>query len=642
MPQETGYRSQVAPATPAGMPQASPAAFGATIGGAIAQVGESLGRRELQDIQIERERRRGDEWADFSARFAALRLEADVHETDLRAAMPAGGAGYAKARADWLAARTAPLLEGLTEDSVRRQAQTQLSDYGARIGSEAYAVETGARIKKRTTDVQSQADISANRVLRDPATYRDELLQSLTAVEGMDDVPADVRDGLHKLTEEKLAIALLNGTTRTDPKAALVLIGSGAFDKILSPEQVEQLRTRGEIGVRQQEIVAEREAAKAQAVDKEEEGLLLKQVSDGVELDPAQLVTAAQRAQARGDAGRAYELTTAAAAMKLAAPFANANAEQLTGALQKIEGDKNWRADPIKVAQHDWLEKKRTELRAADPAIAAPDWTNPRSIASFEAAIRADAADRGTVPQYLTREIADQFKPMMNTMSGRAEVLETLNRMTPAAAAAAARQLAPDDRVFQGAAVLSDPVRRIVLSGQEVLKAGTTPVTANRTRPTFQTYAAPALKALAGDTTVAVKETADAIAAELASRRNLKDAKDAGDDLYREALHLALGGGARNGEPTGGLGWWENGRSRGVRIVLPTGMTQREFDTRLARLNGPLNAWWGKQQMTAAQLRQHFTPVAVGDGVYEWEDAQGRAVKAKDGTDARLYLKGGR
>lgn len=636
MAQEAGYRQQVAPAAPVNLPGASPAAFGAGIGAGIAQVGEALGRSEFRARQVEREQRRGDEWADFSAKFSQLRLDGDITETEARSRMAPGGAGYVAGRTQWLTERTQGLIDGITEDSVRRQAQAQLDEYRGRVTAQAHAVESGARIAKRTTDVQTQIDTAANRIDRDPSTYEQEAPASLTAIEGMEDVPADVRDKLHRLAEEKLAIAVINGTTRSNPQAGLVLLKSGAFDNVLSPEQVEQLRTRGEILIHKQEIAVERAQAKAEAQQKESEATLLQQVNDGVELDPSMLVSAAGAARARGDETRAYQLTTAAAAMKLAAPYADANVDQLTRGMGQIEADAGWRSDPIKVAQHDWLEKRRGQLRDADPAIAAPDWQNAGSIAAFEQAIRTDAASRGATPQYLTRDMAAQLKPMMGSLSGRAEVLELVNRMSPAAAAAAARQLAPDDRAFQGAAMLSDPVRRMVLSGQEALKTKATPITDAKVRPIFQTYASPALKAFEGDTAATVRETADALAAELAARRG---AQQVDEDLYREALHLALGGGARGGQPTGGLGWVENASGRGARIVLPTDMTQREFDTKLARLNGPLNAWWGGKQLTAAELRQHFVPVTVGDGLYEWEDAQGRAVKAKNGTDARLDIR---
>jgi hypothetical protein len=208
--------------------------------------------------------------------------------------------------------------------------------------------------------------------------------------------------------------------------------------------------------------------------------------------------------------------------------------------------------------------------------------------------------------------------------------------LSPGAALSAARQLAPDDRAFQGAVLLAEPVRRLVVSGAEVLRGGTSPVSDARLRPTFQAFAAPALRAFTGDTGAMVADTASAIAAELASRRGLTSLTE---PLALEALHLALGGGARDGVPTGGLGWWANGGGRGVRLVLPTGMTQRQFDTAIARLDRPLNAWWGGRRITAAELRRDFTPVAVGDGVYEWEDAHGRALKARDGSDARLVLK---
>jgi hypothetical protein len=229
------------------------------------------------------------------------------------------------------------------------------------------------------------------------------------------------------------------------------------------------------------------------------------------------------------------------------------------------------------------------------------------------------------------------MKPRLATLAGRQELAATLQRLGPVARLSAARQLAPDDDAFQGAVTLASPdARQMVLSGQEVLKAKTTPMAPQKAAVTWRAYAAPALREFEGDMESMVKGMADAIAAELMAREG---AQAFSDDVYRRALHIALGGGKNGrGEWTGGLGYWRNGDGRDARIVLPPGWSQGDFNRVVARKAGALDAFVNGRKVTATELRQHFTPVSVATGEYEWEDAAGRPLKDARGADWRVRL----
>ncbi|MBY0301241.1 hypothetical protein [Sphingomonas ginsenosidimutans] len=639
MAQERGYQRQSGTSAPVGLPGASPAAFGAGIGAEVAQIGQTLHQEQLRAYQIERQQQADSEAAAFNATFAKLREEADKASTDARNGAAPGGAGHAQAMQQWYAQRTQGLIDGITDDRVRRSAQMQLEEFGGRLNSAEYQWQEGRRVGKIVTDQTQARDVAANRAYRmsDPKAFAEELSLGRQGIEALSGVPADVLDGLIRDYDEAVSVGFFNGMIERDPKRVAQILDTGKYDAILSPQQMERLRSRAEIGVHALEVRRQRAAQEGVQLQKEDEQRQLQFVTQGGEVSPDRLTDMAAQAYRRGDTSRGDDLTQAAVGMRHAAPFANASAQQLTNAMAEIERDEHWRRDPSKVYAHNWLEKRRADQRAADPAIAAPDWNQPGSVSAYEVKVRADAKVRGAEPQYLSKDMLETMKPRMATLAGRQDLAATLQRLGPAARLSAARQLAPDDDAFQGAVTLASPdARQMVLSGQEVLKAGTTPMAPQKGAVTWRAYAAPALRQLGGDTTNMVRGMADAIAAGLMAREGVQSYSE---DVYRRALHIALGGGKNGrGEWTGGLGYWRNGDGRDARIVLPPGWSQADFDRVVARKTGALEGFVNGRKVTAAELRQHFTPVSVETGVYEWEDASGRPLKDARGADWRVRL----
>lgn len=636
MAQERGYQRQSGTSAPVGLPGASPAAFGAGIGAEVAQIGQTLHQEQLRAYQIERQQQADSQAASAAARLADARLALSKAANDARVANAAlGGVGhYEQMAARWDEA-TSGLTDNIEDDRVRQSMATQLREQRASFLAGEHAWQVGIGVKVGVDKLRAAGDTWSAFVRTGgdaSSAYRavDDLLDVMPGL-------GEHREPVRREMREKIAIAQADRMIDVSPVSLVQSIDQGALNDVLTGEQLTRLRSRAEIGVHALEVRRQRAAQEGVQLQKEDEQRQLQFVTQGGEVSPDRLTDMAAQAYRRGDTSRGDDLTQAAVGMRHAAPFANASAQQLTNAMAEIERDEHWRRDPSKVYAHNWLEKRRADQRAADPAIAAPDWNQPGSVSAYEVKVRADAKVRGAEPQYLSKDMLETMKPRMATLAGRQDLAATLQRLGPAARLSAARQLAPDDDAFQGAVTLASPdARQMVLSGQEVLKAGTTPMAPQKGAVTWRAYAAPALRQLGGDTTNMVRGMADAIAAGLMAREGVQSYSE---DVYRRALHIALGGGKNGrGEWTGGLGYWRNGDGRDARIVLPPGWSQADFDRVVARKTGALEGFVNGRKVTAAELRQHFTPVSVETGVYEWEDASGRPLKDARGADWRVRL----
>lgn len=645
MPQETGYRSQIGPAAPAALPQASPSAFGANVGAAVAQVGESLQRRELQAIAIERDQRRGDEWADFNARFAALRLEADVHETDLRASMPPGGKGYTEARAKWMEERAAAMLEGITEDSVRRQAQAQLSDYGARLGSQAYAVETGARIAKRTTDFQQRIDIARNRVQRDPANFRDEREMFLIDIEGMDDVPADVREKLKVMGEAGLSLAMLSGVTAANPEAALEMLASPAFDGLLTPEQIDGAKRSAAVELRRRNAEAAATIAAEKSEARQDIDLLQRRIATGVPVDDAELEAAQALASKYDLKLDAFDLSRARVENETNRVYENATPVQLDTEVKRLEalrakqGDKFGVADQVRLTRLTSMLSDRSAELKRDPWNAASragvqfaplDMSDPASIAARRQAVGKAQARGIDVPFLSDEEAAGWTAEAGKGPEGRMAVLEKVRAIGGARAiGAAAEQVMPGDRIFARAAVLPPVYARLAMQGGRAMEATKGMVPPSDTWETYRDHVRGAFNSLGPDFVNGTKETADAIYAGLLVR-NGAAGQEFDKAIYARAIDMAVSATAKGG----GVG--EYG---GRKVLLPTGMDQGEFNRRMSADGAKLRAAGTDggpvardgSPIYADVLRKQFRPVAIGDGQYRFENSSGQVLTVRGG-----------
>lgn len=151
---EPRYDRQVAPRPAAARPFASAESFGAGLGRAAEQLGGALHRRQLTDYTIERRATQDRELADGMHRFAAIRENMDGVSREARNNALPGAEGHAEGMAEAVEAHREDLLDGITEDSVRRRLDAQFTEYALRFKlAEADWAEV-QRAEKVTSDFQ--------------------------------------------------------------------------------------------------------------------------------------------------------------------------------------------------------------------------------------------------------------------------------------------------------------------------------------------------------------------------------------------------------------------------------------------------------------------------------------------------------
>ncbi|MCJ8159861.1 hypothetical protein, partial [Sphingomonas sp. LaA6.9] len=629
------YRPQVDGGATAGVPRASADAFGAGIGAELVQTGEAIHRNEIRAYQIERQQRADSEVADFNARFAKAREAMDKASIDARNGAAPGGAGHTAAMRDTWEKTRAGLLEGITEDRVRRQAETQLVEFGSRLESSEYEFEQGARVGKLVTDQKDASDASANRASRmhDPKAFAEELSLGRQAIDALGGVPAETKEKLHKYHDETVTVGFLNGLNERDPASAIALLDSGAFDEILDPRQMEQARNGAQIEIRRAAAEADRQAAQEKAEARERINTFQKLLADGVPVPPEQISEMQGLAIKHGLEGEIYDLGKANVVNNVNASSKAWTPIQIDARIKALDAQISAAGDkvpPELVIERNQLASilptRTSELKNDPLGFAARNGTrfepvnfsDPASLDRRLSQAKAVTQSTGAPLTIFTDEEAAQLAGEIQTgkPSARLDVANRLARFGPTGALAAVRQVAPGDLVMERAVTLYPKYRPFIFRGAELRKGNEKLAPKQETGDAFQEMAGGAMLRLGPQFANATLETARNIYASKAT--------DAGDvawneQLFSEAIHMALGGDWSGGIRRGGVGSWNDRQT-----MLPTSMNQGEFDRRIARVanfTGMVNP--DGTPADAATVKRRFTPVAVRDGVYRWEAPDG-------------------
>ena len=638
----TRYESQVAPQSPR-IGGVGPAAFGAEIGQSLYYAGEIEERI--------RRRRDDDELASFGVRFAEARTATEEAVLKDRAEAPDGGAGHAERVRKRAQERRDALLANIKSERVRRRATEQLADWESRLATRELEWEEGARVGKLVRDVDASTDISANRARRatDPAALGEEIDQFDQLIDGLSAVPADVRAKLQREGRGRIVRSYLEGLNGRDPRQAAALLESGAFDAYLQPQEIDVLTGEAGVEIRREEVEMRAKLAAETAEARETVNLFQKRLADGVPVPDAELEQMQALAQRYGLDADAYDLAKARVINGANRVFRAATPQQIDAEIKTLDariakaGDKARPADVILRDHLSSLLSTRTAELDRDPLgygarafgmnVEPIDFDDPASIQKRLTQAHAVARATGRPPQFLTDEEAADLSAQLGAGgAGRSRAAEMLARLGPRQALAAARQVAPDDDVLQRAVTLGPKTRTLALIGPDYRKANPKLVPAGDSQIAFQASTGRALRHLGGEFSAATLETARNIYAGLVGRNG--GGQDGFDDAtFGMAVNMALGASRRNGEQQGGIGSW-NGRA----ILLPTDMTQREFDGALARVAGPISGasngtpiWGDGSPIKGSQIREGFVPVAVRDGVYRFENARGQVLTREGG-----------
>jgi hypothetical protein len=628
--QERLYEQQRGPARPTPLPYASAESYGAGVGEAMGRLGETVERQQA-DQQL----------ADFSAKFAEARLAADKASTDARNNPAPGAAGHAQALSDWWKGQADQLTSGITNSHVLRAAKQQLTEFGTRFDASEYQYEAGARVGKLVTDTQQASDLAANRARQahDPKSFAEELTLGRQSIDALQGVPGDVKEKLLRHHDETVTIGYLNGLNDSNPAAAVALIDGGAFNDLLTPQQIDQARNGAAVEVRRIEAEQRAQDQVARAEARERIATVNARLEAGEEVPDGELAAASQSAQALGDDSGSFKLDVARAKSGLA---------RITQSWQPADWEKNindLRAlGSNRTAQQDITLKYLEQIAPARIAefnnnpggymarIGRPppplNLSDPGSIAArvrWQGA--ASEATRRAVP-LLTDAEADQFGAMARGgPQKRAELAEALSRFGGTNAIRAAAQVAPKDWTLQQAIALPARLRVELFEGEKLRGGNQALAPAGEIKAHFEARAALALAELPASYRNGVLATATNLYAFRAART--------GADMFDQDLFDGALADAIDPSGKGGIGEW-NGRP----VKLPYGMSQADFDRRLSRMGGLKGAYHAdKSPISASELRQRFAPVAAPvAGHYWFVDGRGRYALDAQGGRAALRL----
>lgn len=655
MPQEQIYQPQVAPGATPGIPLASPQDFGAAVGQGIAELGGALERRHFDAKQIERQQNADAQAADFNARFAKAREDADKASIDARTNAAPGGAGHAEQMAKWWADRKAALTDGITEDSLRRSASSQIDEFGSRFETAEYQFEAGARVGKIATDTQTATEIAANRAYRqqDPKAFAEEFSLGRQSIDNMTGVPADVRQKLVKDYEEKVAVGFLNGVTDRNPKAVGPLLESGAFDDLVSPQQMERLRNGAQVELRRADAVAAHQLALQKAATNEQIATVKAQQSAGIVVPDAQLAQLADAAKANGDTSNAVELSALRIHNGVNRETQGWTAQQYDGEMARLRslGAKASADDQVRLKALEAIAPQRKAQFERDPGQWAALNGSPPPALDFNdpatwAARRQWAATVGktigrSVPLLQPAEVDQQRAIFAEGDKGRLQVIDTIAPLGGRDAVRAIKQIAPTDSVAAQMVTLDRSYRLSAARGGEARKADRSLIDDMKpdaagalAREKFNRDAAPALSRMDPNQAAAVKEIAGNMYADWARAHGVHTF-NAGQ--YGTFVQAAVGGKVdARGVFHGGIGYWND-----VPVVLPTDQSQEQFGRVLTGIRWGADArkpvYASGAVMPPEKVRQ-LTPVQRSDGLYEFHSPRGDPIPNDKGGIFTLDL----
>jgi hypothetical protein len=643
-----GYERQRGDARLTPTPMADANAFGADVGRAIAQVGDTVHRNQINAYKVERQQKADQEVADFNARFAAARERMDRASIDARNNAAPGATGHADAMAQAWDKERAQLLTGMTETRLIQHAEQQLGEFGSRLRSSEYQYEQSARIGKTVADFQNMSDLSANRARQahDPASYAEELKFGRAGIEAMAGVPADVKDKLVREHEQRVSIGYLNGLNDTNPALAVAMLEAGTFNEILSPEQIEQARNGAQVEVRRMDAEKRQaynvERTKAQTQVEE----TLQMGRDGQPLSQSQLSEIGGLIQQYGLDGKAYDFVKISAendvrrVTQRLGPQEIANQRNSLASKVAKAGEAASASDVAALAEYDrQLARRRSEVRG-DPfgyaarvgiAVAPLDMDNPRSVRARIATVQNIERSTGErVGLYQPDEARQVAGLAAAGVAGREQAAQELARWGGVNALRAAQQVVPKDFGLQHAILISPEVQRQIFQGEELRKGNPKLAPHSVISDGFNDAVGGALGQTPAWYRNGVLYNAGNIYAYMAAKKGVSSDDGLDADLFDDALNLAI-----DDTGKGGIGIYGSKKNK---VILPHGITQSEFDRRVARI-GKINGFYysNKQPIEAATLKQKYHPVASDrPGLYYWADAQGQFAVRSDGRSLAL------
>ena len=652
MVEETGYTSRVRVQAAAPLPGVSAASTGAGVADAIGQAGAVIQQEKLEDARLDRQLRDNSEWS------AAMVVDAEVRNRTQTFALEGRNSdepGHAERVGKEIEAAREQLLGMVTSPRLKQQMEVRLADWGETLRAREANWEVLRGQEKVVENVEQTLRVLDGEARRaaTPLEFDKVLKAYREGLAGLD-LPDEVKGKLDVEVQQRAAVGFIRGMTDRDPAAARALIDSGAFDGMISGDQLDVLRNGAEAEIRRVEREREREQAEAVANVQAQINQLIQFEGLGIAQPVEAYDDAIQAAMAIGDTKLVTQLTALKNNNEFTREWSPSNAtalqrEQRMAALNR----KNKRT------QEEDMELAFLQKRA--PGWASEEARDPVSQAMLRGGKGAppvidlnDGASWNDRAAWMNaRDIASAFsgaelrelQEAAETPQGELQVMEQLDKVRDDFARfAMAQQIRPDDPTFHTMAMLRPAIRSTIRQGRKAI--ANNPKFFKDIDPDIETkmtqldkQIAYALREFDDDHAAAVRDVYRQFLAGNAAAQGKLDFTDfedgpGMDKSLRSAVAHALGGTyyTKNGK-TALLGGF--GTSNGRAFVLPDNMNQAEFDRRVQQQvagsrNPPVNSDGSLANLFRA------TPVRMPDGFYEWETPGRQRVKAKAGGNFRV------
>lgn len=652
MPVEEGYSARVMPTAGAAMPLATPESLGAGLGRALEQVGDTVQQHQLRAYQIERKVNADRQLADFSHKYALHRQNMDGIVQQLRSNPTSPDyAEHVKLVQQGNEAARDGLLAGITEESVLRSAERQLDEYGTQLHNTEADYAESQRVAKLTIDSQQVMDLGANRIRQggDPQHYAQETQAFHEYVNGLTNVTPVLRDKLLRQGDQVYGVSYINHLNDTNPHAAIALIDAGAFNEVLTPEQIDQARNGAQVEVRRQEAAVERQQAVVKAAFHESVATVEERNRQGIDVS-GDLPGLLQTATALGDTSTVEKLKGIARDSSFAKVWSGATPIQRQNRIGAISGIPEAKRSADQQAELKWLQDKAgglddkfnsdpvgfvIEHGAAGEKPPPIDWTQPATVAARAQWVRTMVGAYGAMAPLSRNEAAALETQLKSGPGGIKQVAGALSMFGGTVARAAARQVAPGDRWLQHVVTLPPAIQRMAIEGNAARRAD--PNLIKGEDPDYKAAFAQtrgALHQAMASFAVQDREAVIDAARDIAAYHIRDQGAPAAPGTFYQAMNEALGSVGPEGQRKGGLGQWQ-----GHVFLVPDGFTAQDFTNRVFAFIGqhpdvaPRNP-----DGSIANLRNAY-PVRTPNGAYRFFVGD-RVVTGKTGRPWEYRLGG--
>lgn len=646
---ERTYQQQVGARAQDVAVQTSPDAYGAQIGAAVGELGQTVHRGEIQQYQIQRQASADAELSEATRKIAEAKAALVPQMADLRANAAPDGKGHVEAAAAAWADRTKDITTGITEDRVRLQVQGQLDNYRGALSEREAVWQAGQSVAHTVGNAEKTQNVMLSEIARDPSTYAEHTQSYHDYVDGLSGIDAVGKLKMKDAYDQAAGVTFLKNS---EPVAALGKLATKQFD-FLSPEARDQVQRDAETEIWRQMAAAATQAVAQKRDINESTDLVIKQVKDGQVFSDGDLAVLEQQATAADlPPAKIYEIQDARALNRVKTEFSDASPEVIANGLRSIDAEiakagAGASTDLVQRRNHMQavLEQRRSEITndplgwAAKNGISVPavDWAAPDANAVAERAKASDIAAKssGGQPQYFTQDEVAQFKGQIGSgKQGALAALDAARAFGGARAVVAAKQLAPNDPGFAYLASIDREVAGMALSGRWHLKTDRQAVTLDKNSDHYDDFKAEfdqqdartnkAIQSLGAQQANTVWNTAREILAGYIAQGE----GPLRPDLRWRAINEALGATGPNGAGRkGGLAMWGD-----TYFKRPDTMTTGDFTQRVQWTmahgpgGGPKNPDGSNARISAA------VPVMVGTNTYRFDAKDGKPLRKADGS----------